>query len=113
MDCDETRAQKSDRDRLSRVLVERDLAPVCFRSRRLALHRHAVNFDPREIENYLRAADLSPADELRYRLALAGISPRCPNTTRTHELLVGLTEDELADIIRAARTLEAELRGGT
>ena len=69
-----------------------------------------MNFDPREVETYLRAANLSRRDELMYRFALAGISERCRNTPRTRELLVGLTEDELADIIRAARTLELELR---
>jgi hypothetical protein len=71
-----------------------------------------MDFDRREVEAFLKASRLTPRDELKYRLALSGISARCRNTARTHELLVGLSTDELARIIVEARTFEAELRGG-
>jgi hypothetical protein len=41
---------------------------------------------------------MSPHQELVYRLALAGLSPRCRNLPRTNELIMQFDTDELGQI---------------
>jgi len=70
-------------------------------------------FDPREVEFFLTASKLSTHDELVYRLALAGLSPRCrahgPFRQRLDQLMADVGEYELAKATSEARDLTLEL----